>query len=91
MTYYYSDPARESEPHALPDVEVFQSKAWIDDIDGTIYFSLGDIPDEIGRDSLTYWPNSWFYAYGFIGCLWDSEPMGPFASESEALDAARDY
>ena len=23
MTYYYSDPSRENNPHALPDVEVF--------------------------------------------------------------------
>ena len=24
MTMYYSDPSRESDPHALPDVEVFR-------------------------------------------------------------------
>ena len=24
MTYHYSDPSRESDPHALPDVEVFR-------------------------------------------------------------------
>ena len=24
MAYYYSDPSRETDPHALPDVEVFE-------------------------------------------------------------------
>lgn len=27
MTQYYSDPTRESDPHALPDVEVFYLRA----------------------------------------------------------------
>lgn len=31
----------------------------------------------------------WYYAYGFPGCLWDSEPEGPFLSEIAALAAAR--
>jgi len=32
----------------------------------------------------------WYYAFGFPGCLWDGEPMGPFASEAEALEDARE-
>ena len=33
--------------------------------------------------------NGWFYAYGFPGCLWDSDPIGPFDTEEEALAEAR--
>jgi hypothetical protein len=32
----------------------------------------------------------WYYAFGFPGCLWDGEPIGPFNSEAEALAAARE-
>jgi hypothetical protein len=55
MSYHYSNPTRENDPHALPDVEVFNEGP------------------------------QWFYAFGFPGCLWDSDPVGPFGSESEAL------
>ena len=32
----------------------------------------------------------WYYAFGFPGCLWDGEPDGPYASEAEAVEAARE-
>ncbi len=32
----------------------------------------------------------WFYWFCFPGCLPDSEPFGPFATEDEALDDARE-
>ena len=70
MTQAYSDPSRESDPHALPDLEVFQEYGGVRDCD----------MNEPG----------WFYWYCFPGCLPDSEPVGPFASEAEAIAAAQE-
>jgi hypothetical protein len=33
----------------------------------------------------------WYWWSCFPGCLPDGEPMGPFESEAEALEDARDY
>ena len=88
MTYLYSDPERETDPHALPDVEVFQCDGWINDYDGSIIFQP---PNDGEPDLWERFPDAWWYAYGQIGCLWDSDPQGPFASEEEALEHARDY
>ena len=35
-------------------------------------------------------PPGYYYAFGFPGCLWGSEPVGPFETEAEALEAARE-
>jgi hypothetical protein len=81
MSYHYSDPSRETDPHALPDFEVFEHTAA--DGDGWVY------PDcDSPAHPLTM---GWYYAFGFPGCLWDSEPVGPFDTEDEAIDDARDY
>jgi hypothetical protein len=79
MSYIYSDPKRANDPHALPDVEVFYDKegnfgCFNFDDDGSFSSSLGP---------------GWYYAYGQIGCLWDSDPVGPFASEEAAIKAMR--
>lgn len=86
MTQFYSDPARETEPHALPDAEVFWADAgdWAYDERGERcdYYedSVGLTPCEAGY---------YFWAC-FPGCLPDSEPTGPYATEEEAVQAARD-
>jgi hypothetical protein len=72
--YIYSDLSRESDPHALPDVEVY-------------YFDGRHQPG----DCWSVNPAGWYYAYGFPGCLWDSEPEGPFRTEAEAIAAAREW
>lgn len=74
MTYQYTDPTREDLPHALPDVEVFHCPN---------DYAMHD-------DSDNACPHGWYYAHGFPGCLWDSEPVGPFDTEDEALQAARE-
>ena len=73
MPMYYTDPTRESEPTALPDVEVFRQPGIIGPIrwDGE--------PLEPG----------WYWWSCSPGCLPDSEPIGPFKSEAEALADAR--
>lgn len=36
-----------------------------------------------------YAGEGYYWATGFPGCLWDSEPIGPFQSASEAIANAR--
>ncbi|HXU02811.1 MAG TPA: hypothetical protein VN903_17720 [Polyangia bacterium] len=74
----YSDPTRESDPHALPDLEVFhmtaadlKAKGWTEEYDAE-NTSPG-----------------WYYWFCFPGCLPDSEPFGPFDTKDEALEDAR--
>ena len=75
MAQYYSDPKRADDPHALPDLEVFYAKA------GTL--NVGDDEDVDNEAGYFYW-------FCFPGCLPDSDPVGPFATEAEALADARE-
>ena len=34
--------------------------------------------------------DKWYYWYCFPGCLPDSDPIGPFDTEEEAIEDARD-
>ncbi len=87
MAYHYTDESRASDPHALPDVEIFHSTCYPaqrengkDDDDPRPRFGKGfEKPNETG----------FYYAYGFPGCLWDSDPVGPFTTEAAALETAR--
>jgi hypothetical protein len=73
----YSNPERESDPHALPDVEVF----YVTPREAKVNFVCGDtMPTESG----------WYYWYCFPGCLPDSDPIGPFATAAEAESAAQE-
>lgn len=70
----YSNPDRESDPYALPDLEIFYARA------GELEWDDQQEPSEAG----------WYYCYCFPGCMPDSDPFGPFTSENEALSDARD-
>lgn len=72
----YSDPRRENDPYALPNVEVFYH-------DGTDTLE-SDAPD---AEPL---PEGWYWWPCFPGCMPDGAPEGPFASEAEALADAQD-
>jgi hypothetical protein len=80
--YHYTDPEHESEPHALPDVEVFHQ----DEQPGCCAENL-----RYGRPACCLAGDGpgWYWASGFPGCLWDSDPIGPFDTEAEALADAR--
>lgn len=80
MAYHYTDPTRATDPHALPDVEVF-----FDDADDA---GLG--PRNFDGDSEPVEPG-WYFAYldGGLDC-WSGEPSGPYPTEAEALAAARE-
>lgn len=70
----YSDPRRTSDPHALPDIEVFHATG-------------GELGRDDDGNPL---PAGWYWWMCFPGCLPDSYPIGPFDTEEEALADARD-
>jgi hypothetical protein len=75
MAQHFSDPRRASDPHALPDIEVFHAEA------GTLFTE--DDPNAEPHEA------GWFWQSCFPGCLPDGDPTGPFATEREALDDAQ--
>jgi hypothetical protein len=78
MSQAYSDPSRADDPYALPNVEVFQ-----------IFTMEGQETGEDGEDGEPLIPG-WYWQACFPGCLPDGEPIGPFASETEALADAQE-
>jgi len=105
MGQFYFDPSRENEPHALPDGEVWESETYTYDCrrcgiftldedsatgnpDGAICPSCSNCGPGLGTLIRTG-QTAWFYWACIPGCLPDSEPMGPFDSETEALADAR--
>jgi hypothetical protein len=103
MSMEYRDPAREDEPTALPDIEVF----WFDPASiaesgysGRCYECGAEdmLADGIGPDALDYcmdcareaYPAGFYYWSCFPGCMPDSGMSGPYASEAEALADARE-
>jgi hypothetical protein len=81
MAQHYSDPRRASEPHALPDLEVFYHRK------GEPIEPEEHTDDDGGESDLE---TGWFWWFCFPGCLPDSDPTGPFETEAEALADARD-
>lgn len=78
MAMHYSDEARESDPHALPNIEVFYDDA--DEVNGHARnFDADGEPVKAG----------WYWWSCFPGCLPDSDPIGPFDTEADALADAR--
>lgn len=79
MTFDYVNEERRDEPHALPDVEVFEithpKQMELEEFDGKkVWLEPG-----------------WYYRYGMPGYLPDSDPFGPFGSYDEALEDAREH
>ncbi len=85
MTQEYFDPTRESDPHALPDVEVFEV-----DARGYVNGEPFVLPHDPGDVACGLADPGWYWWACFPGCLPDSDPMGPFATEKEALEDAQD-
>lgn len=98
----YSDPKRESDPHTLPDIEVFQLTAAevVERDEELMYEALKQFPlagfNRRDRQKAIDWAieesgtnGGYFYWYCFPGCLPDSEPIGPFDSYKDALADAQ--
>ena len=71
----YSDPSRADDPHALPDVEVFQ----VSPMEATYNRANADHADEYTIDA----PGWWWWSC-FPGCLPDGPASGPFPTQAEA-------
>ncbi len=77
MPFVFSDPTRESDPNALPNIEVFE-------IGFTTEGTLHTV------EALGYAPRGWYWWPCFQGCLPDSEDaIGPFDTEAEAVADAQ--
>jgi hypothetical protein len=83
----YSNPKRESDPYALPDLEVFE--VWTDDKGkhNAFYFYTDGFERGGCEEDLS--PDGWYYWFCFPGCLPDSDPEGPFDTKEEALADAQ--
>jgi len=77
VAQHYSDPKRETNSTSLPDIETFQARD-----------AFGPNSDEYPDPEAS--PDSWWYWVCLPGCLPDSEPIGPFRTEAEAVEDARD-
>jgi len=103
MSQHYSNPARESEETALPDIEVFQLTAHevaasMEDegCEARKRFPMCDFNSR-DRERALDWivqeynvQGGWFWHACFPGCLPDSDSNGPFATKAQALADAQD-
>lgn len=88
MAQHYSDPKRANDPNALPDIETFEvSKRTPEDECPCSGYreSQGGEGDEHGDHCY-----GWYWQSCTPECQPDSDPCGPFDSEEEALEDARE-
>lgn len=79
MTQVYSNPKRANDTFSLPDVEVFHADSG--DLWKAGESCDGWTPDDDNEAGFYYW-------YCMPGCMPDSSPNGPYATEDEAIEAA---
>lgn len=102
----YSDPSRESDPHALPDIEVFQLTATeAAEMDEDLVWEYMHKPEfrlagfnsrdrEKMLDAMVEEngiTGGWFWWSCSPGCLPDGCANGPFSTAKEALEDARSF
>ena len=85
MSQAYADPTRANDPYALPDVEVFYctTEEFVAAEAGT--WQAERLTDEEADSSHAQFLEGWYYWFCSPGCLPDSDPVGPFATEEDAL------
>ena len=105
MPYIYSDESREAEPHAIPNIEVFQLTAaeaaelmeeeiW--EFSHRHEFRLAAMNGRIRERMIDAMveelgiTGGWFWQACFPGCLPDGPPFGPFQSFDDAVADARE-
>ena len=92
MSQHYSDPTRETDPHALPDVETFFHQHAKRELCALNAGHKADLYGECIVDGDgDCGGTGWYWWTCLPGCLPDSEPMGPFGTEAEAIEDAREY
>jgi hypothetical protein len=96
MSQFYTDESRENETYALPDAETFYAKAgeWAHDKNGERcdVETYGMDHDRCGEpvDGQDLNSAGWYWLACLPGCLPDSDPHGPFETEEEAIEDARE-
>lgn len=75
MTRYYSDETRAADKWSLPDIETFHTA------------DPGFHITEDGEDRGA----GWYWWVCLPGCMPDSDAMGPFETEADALADAREF
>lgn len=86
----YSDPSREKEPYALPDIEIFhraRGEVWRDERTGEQCEEPSALDAFDGKAEPC--GGGWYWRSCFPGCLPDSDANGPLATPEEALEDAR--
>ena len=81
MTQIYSDPERENDPYALPNIEVFGVSQM------EVNYNLANLDH---ADEYTITESGWYWWSCFPGCLPDGDPNGPFATQAEAIADAQE-
>jgi hypothetical protein len=104
MAQAYSNPECELDPHALPDIEVFELTAReVAEMDEDMVFdymkrhefrlaAMNSKTREAMFDAMIEEEGitgGWFWWSCFPGCMPDSSPMGPFDTYVEALKDAQ--
>lgn len=105
MAQHYSDPSRETDKWSLPDVETFQLTArevaerdedMVHEYMKRREFRLASMNSRdreamfdamIEEEGIT---GGWFFWFCFPGCMPESDASGPYETQGEALQAARD-
>ncbi len=98
----YSNPQRESDPYALPDIEVFEFTAEeaVQQDEELMWEAGKKFPlmhvNSRDRDRAIEWAiqescatGGWFWWSCFPGCMPDSSAIGPFKTRKEALKDAQ--
>lgn len=88
MPYIYSDPKRADDPHAMPDIEVWEVTP-DSHLTRPVILETSAMREAFG-DSLRAVAPGWYWWSCFPGCLPDSDPIGPFDSEEDAIADAQD-
>jgi hypothetical protein len=101
----YSNPDRERDPTALPDVEVFQlTAAEVAELDDDMLyeyaqkhrFRAASISPRVREQMIDAMiadngiEGGWFYHACFPGCLPDGPPIGPYPTANDAKKAAQE-
>jgi hypothetical protein len=81
MSQAYSDPTRADDPHALPNIEVFEIDYGLN-VECLDDYHRCHVPGSETR--------GWYWWSCVPGCLPNSDLIGPFDTEADALADARE-
>ena len=88
---HYSSKLRADDPFALTDFETFYHEHAKSERGALNAGHKAELYGEcVVDDEGDCGGSGWYYAFGSPGCLFDSEPMGPYDSEEAAVAAARE-